>query len=244
MNESCNTYEWVMSWMSHVTHMNESRLTAWLIHMSESCTVSVKHDFNPVGMKFHRGSPWLSILSWLNLKANKDYFSYEYEWVLHSVFNLSSRMILYSHTEAEASCCRTHFYEYIYRTMERISMNTWHFYHTGITLRFTEAEACRCEDFHLHVYKYIYTYIYIHMYVYTYINKYVWWCVHIHICICIHRYKCMYLRTVVAKISTYVHINMYIYIHLYVYIYIYIYMYMYIYAYLYVHIYIYIYIDI
>jgi len=29
-------------------------------------------------MKFHRGSPWLSILSWLNLQANKDYFSYEY----------------------------------------------------------------------------------------------------------------------------------------------------------------------
>jgi len=28
-------------------------------------------------MKFHRESPWLSILSWLNLKANKDYFSYE-----------------------------------------------------------------------------------------------------------------------------------------------------------------------
>ena len=29
MNESCHTYEWVMShiWMSHVTHMNESRHT-------------------------------------------------------------------------------------------------------------------------------------------------------------------------------------------------------------------------
>ena len=29
MNESCNTYEWVMShiWMSHVTHMNESHHT-------------------------------------------------------------------------------------------------------------------------------------------------------------------------------------------------------------------------
>jgi len=43
MNESCHTYEWVMShtyewvmshiWMSHVTHMNESCLT----HMNESC---------------------------------------------------------------------------------------------------------------------------------------------------------------------------------------------------------------
>jgi len=40
-------------------------------------TTTVKHDFNPNGLKFHRGSPWVSILSWLNLKANKDYFSYE-----------------------------------------------------------------------------------------------------------------------------------------------------------------------
>jgi len=49
MNESCLTYEWVMShiWMSHVTHMNESRLTyEWVTshiwmrhvsHMNESC---------------------------------------------------------------------------------------------------------------------------------------------------------------------------------------------------------------
>jgi len=41
-------------------------------------TTTVKHDFNPNGLKFHRGSPWVSILSWLNLKANKDYFSYEH----------------------------------------------------------------------------------------------------------------------------------------------------------------------
>jgi len=41
-------------------------------------TTTVKHNFNPNGLKFHRGSPWVSILSWLNLKANKDYFSYEY----------------------------------------------------------------------------------------------------------------------------------------------------------------------
>jgi len=43
-------------------------------------TTTVKHDFNPNGLKFHRGSPWVSILSWLNLKANKDYFSYEHDW--------------------------------------------------------------------------------------------------------------------------------------------------------------------
>ena len=43
-------------------------------------TTTVKHDFNPNGLTFHRGSPWVSI-SWLNLKANKDYFSYEYHQV-------------------------------------------------------------------------------------------------------------------------------------------------------------------
>ena len=40
-------------------------------------TTTVKHDINPNGLKFHRGSPWVSILSWLNFKANKDYFSYK-----------------------------------------------------------------------------------------------------------------------------------------------------------------------
>jgi len=45
------------------------------------CTTTVKHDFNPNGLKFHRGSSWVSILSWLNLKTNKDYFSYEYIYI-------------------------------------------------------------------------------------------------------------------------------------------------------------------
>jgi len=40
-------------------------------------TTTVKHVFNPNGLKFHRGSPWVSIISWLNLKANKDHFSHE-----------------------------------------------------------------------------------------------------------------------------------------------------------------------
>jgi len=41
-------------------------------------TTTVKHNFSPNGLKFHRGSWWVSILSWLNLKANKDYVSYKY----------------------------------------------------------------------------------------------------------------------------------------------------------------------
>ena len=98
MNERCHTCEWVMShmWMSHVTHANEwwwifigkvvficLRVSVNLVYkfQGKPGTTTVKHDFNPNGLKFHRGSPWVSILSWLNLKANKDYFSYEYdEW--------------------------------------------------------------------------------------------------------------------------------------------------------------------
>jgi len=39
MNESCHTYEWVMShvWTSHVTHMNESCHTFESCHTYESC---------------------------------------------------------------------------------------------------------------------------------------------------------------------------------------------------------------
>jgi len=40
MNESCHTYEWVMShiWMSHVTHMNEScHIYEWVMSQHNSC---------------------------------------------------------------------------------------------------------------------------------------------------------------------------------------------------------------
>jgi len=61
MNESCHTYEWVMShiWMSHVTHMNESCHTyEWVMshirsshvtcklvmsHVKEACHVWMSH---------------------------------------------------------------------------------------------------------------------------------------------------------------------------------------------------------
>jgi len=49
-------------------------------------------------MKFHRGSPWLSILSWLNLKAHKDYCSYEYySHVVNNIFNLLLHTHLHTH---------------------------------------------------------------------------------------------------------------------------------------------------
>ena len=60
-------------------------------------TTTVKHDFNPNGLKFHRGSSWVSILSWLNLMANKDYFSYEY---IH--------IYIYTHIYRDMMCKHIH----------------------------------------------------------------------------------------------------------------------------------------
>ena len=53
MNESCHTYEWVMShaWMSHVTHMNKSRHTRdGLIH---TCGMTHSYVCHEVGFTCH-----------------------------------------------------------------------------------------------------------------------------------------------------------------------------------------------
>ena len=82
-------------------------------------------------MKFHRGSPWLSILSWLNLKANKDYFSYEYIYTFvlctHILIHIYSITYIYSsirhallrtshpaaqHTHIHVYCVQVHGYIY------------------------------------------------------------------------------------------------------------------------------------
>ena len=79
------TYEWVMTWMILVIFIGKVVFICLgvLVNLvskfqGKPGTITVKHEFNPNGLKFHRGSPWVSILSWLYLKANKDYFSYEH----------------------------------------------------------------------------------------------------------------------------------------------------------------------
>jgi len=72
----------------------------------------VKHDFNPNGLKSHRGSPWVSILSWLNLKANKDYFSYEY---IH----------LYKDKHKYEYICMWYMYIYIYIYSTSLTCLNW-----------------------------------------------------------------------------------------------------------------------
>ena len=77
-NELCHTYERV-TFIGKVVNICLG-VSVNLVYKSKGKpgTTTVKHDFNHLGLKFHRGSPWVSVLSWLNLNANKDYFSYEH----------------------------------------------------------------------------------------------------------------------------------------------------------------------
>ena len=111
MNESCDTHEWVTSytWLRLVTFIGKVvniclGFSVNLVYKfkGKPGTTSVKPDFNNLGLKFHRGSQWVSVLSWLNLKENKDYFSCEHTWRSH-----------YTHMNES---CHTH---------ERLTSYTW-----------------------------------------------------------------------------------------------------------------------
>jgi len=76
------TYEWVMTWMILVIFIGKVVFICLgvLVNLvskfqGKPGTITVKHEFNPNGLKFHRGSPWVSILSWLYLKQMKTTFS-------------------------------------------------------------------------------------------------------------------------------------------------------------------------
>ena len=81
MNESCHTYEWVMShiWMGHVTHMNESCHTyAWVMshirmhhvtHMNKSC-----YTYECVMSHI-----WMSHVTYMNASCHT------YEWVMSHI---------------------------------------------------------------------------------------------------------------------------------------------------------------
>jgi len=85
MNESCHTYEWVMShiWMSHVTHMNESCHTyEWVMshiwmshvtHMNESC-----HTYE-----------WVMSYIWMSHVPHTNESCRTYEWVMAMNINQS-----------------------------------------------------------------------------------------------------------------------------------------------------------
>jgi len=75
MNESCDTH------MSD-THIHRKSSLYLRCRVSQlSIEIPGATRWNTISP--HRGSLWLPILSWLNLKANKDYFSYEHEWQTH-----------------------------------------------------------------------------------------------------------------------------------------------------------------
>jgi len=88
MNESCHTYEWVMShiWMSHVTHMNES------CHTHEWVTKSVTHMNVSMGASVTCVSPlnmWMDE-SCHTCTTNKESHVYEREHGCRGVTYVSS----------------------------------------------------------------------------------------------------------------------------------------------------------
>jgi len=99
--QSRHKCEWITSrmWMSHVTYANELshtfigkvvficlRVSVNLVYkfQGKAGTTTVKHDSNPNGLKFRPGSPWVSILSWLNLRQIKTTFPM-HMWIGHAI---------------------------------------------------------------------------------------------------------------------------------------------------------------
>jgi len=107
-----------------------------------------------VSPKFHRGSPWLSILSWLNLKANKDYFFYEciYICMLMCVYmSTHTRAHIHTHAHTHAHthnlvCIHTHIYILMYVYM---STHTRAHIHTRTH---THAHTHNLVCIHTHIY--------------------------------------------------------------------------------------------
>jgi len=99
MNESCRTYEWVMShiWMSHVAHMNESRRTydscrtyllmmsgKWMSHVTHTHELAMSHismshvthmNESYQTCEYVTSRAWMSHVARLNKSCRTDYFA-------------------------------------------------------------------------------------------------------------------------------------------------------------------------
>jgi len=125
MNESCHTYEWVMShvWMGHVTHMTESCHTyewvmshIWMSHvtrMNESC----------------RAYEWVMSHIWMSHVTHMTESCQTYEWVMshkrrshvthmktHTNSMRYAKVMRVSHVTHTNESCHTH---------DRVMSNIW-----------------------------------------------------------------------------------------------------------------------
>ena len=142
MNESCHTYEWVMShiWMSHVTHMNESCHTyEWFMsHVSHIWMIHVAH----INESWHTYEWVMSLITVApaggtgSCRRGRAWFRYEcIECVQWSEWAGAAAKTVGCAWRGAQSRCVCVFFQYI---------------HT-----------------YIHTYIYIYIYMYIHKYIHT-----------------------------------------------------------------------------
>ena len=109
-DESCHTYEWVVShvWMRHVTHMPYERVSShtWMSHVTRM-------------NKFCHTYDWVTSQVWMSHVARMNESGHTYEWVMSQVWM--------SHvTHMNESC---HGYEWVmpHICMSHVPrMNKWH----------------------------------------------------------------------------------------------------------------------
>jgi len=118
MNESCHTYEWVMShlWMSHVTHMNESCHTyEWVMsHLWMSHVKLMKESWYPY--------EWVLSHVWMSHVTHMNESCHTYEWVMihmngscHTYEWVTSHIWMTHVTYMNESC----------HTYERVTIHIW-----------------------------------------------------------------------------------------------------------------------
>ena len=134
MNESCHTYEWVMShlWMSHVTHMDESchthtcqtddqmfvSTTEWVMsHTNKSChTCKCQRDkldacgIDPMSHVTHMNESchtyeWDMSHTWMSHVTHMNESRDTYEWICFTCTNESCHM---SHIRMSSVTCHTY----------------------------------------------------------------------------------------------------------------------------------------
>ena len=166
MNQSCHTYDWVMSqtYISHVTHINESCETyQWVMsHISMSCNSFILsetwlirscngwHDsFNEWVMSqshvIHCTYEWVISQISMSHVTHINESCYTYQWVMSHI-----RMSHVSDKHASVQCIHAHAYTHTHilthTTHIRFSTNLHHRTHMGWSKKFAPAKTFNFEQ--------------------------------------------------------------------------------------------------
>ena len=85
-DESCHTYEWVMSrlWMSHGTHMNESWHTLSVVWCIQMCDIWICHVIH-MKESWHTYE-WVMAHIWMSHGTHMNEPCHTYEWVMPHIW--------------------------------------------------------------------------------------------------------------------------------------------------------------